>query len=185
MTLPVPEPDPIIPNWLTPLLAIWGAFLSSVALGRNLYRDLTDRPRVKVEAKVRRIVVIPGGQWYAVAPDLEIPDASKQLLIVMSVVNVRRRPVRWEGWGGIYKKPVDGKTGFVVLPRIIPKMLNEGDALGEYTQLEPDGYPANDAVKRLQAWDSTGRNWKISWLRMKKLRKEAREALAANNAPNV
>ncbi len=185
MTLPVPEPDPIIPTWLTPLLAIWGAFLSSVALGWNLYRDLTDRPKVKVEAKVRRIVIIPGGQWYAAAPNLEIPGASQQLFIVMTVVNVRRRPVRWQGWGGVYKKPVNRKTSFVVIPRGIPKTLNEGDTFSEYTDLEANCYPANDTVKRLQAWDSTGRTWKISWLRMRKLRKEAREALAANNAPNA
>jgi hypothetical protein len=182
MPVPVPEPDPIIPTWLTPLLAIWGAFLSSVALGWNLFRDLTDRPKVKVEAKVRRIVVIPGGQWYAAAPNLEIQGASQQLFIVMSIVNVRRRPVRWQGWGGVYKVPENGKKGFVVIPRGLPKSLNEGDTHSEYTELETNGHPVNETVKRLQAWDSTGRNWKISWLRMRKLRREAREAIATNNA---
>lgn len=185
MTLPPIEPVLIIPYWLTPLLAIWGAFLSSIALGWNLYRDLSDRPKVKVEAKVRRIVVAPGGQWYASAPNLDLPGASQQLFIVMSVVNVRRRPVRWQGWGGVYRKPVNGKTSFIVIPRGLPKTLNEGDTFGEYTDLQASGYPADDTVKRLQAWDSTGRVWKISWLQMKKLRKEVREAIAANENPNA
>jgi len=55
MTLPTPQPVPILPEWLTPLLAIWGAFLSSVALGWNLYRDLRDRSKVQVSVRVRRI----------------------------------------------------------------------------------------------------------------------------------
>ena len=182
MHLPVPEYDPIIPWWLTPLLAIWGAFLSSVALGWNLYRDLTSRPKLKVEAKVRRIVVGPDGRWYSVAPNLDVQGASHQLFVVMSVVNTRSRPVQWQGWGGTYRQPVAGKTGFVIIPRGLPVALKDGDTHSEYTELEASGNPANDAVKRLQAWDSTGRNWKISWWRMRKLRGEAKEALA-NNTP--
>jgi len=172
----------MIPWWLTPLLAIWGAFLSSVALGWNFYRDLTSRPKLKVEVKVRRIVVAPGGQWYATAPSLNIEGASEQLFIVMSVVNIRPRPVRWHGWGGIYKKPVAGKTGFVIIPRGLPVTLKDGDTHSEYTELAASGYPADDTVKRLQAWDSTGTNWKLSWWQMRRLRREAKEALASSAA---
>jgi len=182
MPVPVPEYNPIIPYWLTPLLAIWGAFLSSVALGWNLYRDLASRPKAKVEAKVRRIVAVPGAQWYATAPNLDVQGASQQLFVVMSVVNVRSRPIRWQGWGGTYNAPVAGKTGFFIVPRNLPVTLNDGDTHSEFTELDASGYPANDSVKRLQAWDSTGRNWKISWWQMRKLRKEAKEALA-NNTP--
>lgn len=180
MPLPVPEYDPMIPTWLTPLLAIWGAFLSSVALGWNLYRDLTSRPKAKVEAKIRRIVIVPGGQWYAAAPNLNLQGASQQLFVVMSVVSVRSRPIRWQGWGGVYKKPVAGKTGFVIIPRGLPVSLKDGDTHSEYTELEANGYPADDNVKRLQAWDSTGKNWKMSLWAMRKLRKEVKEALAKN-----
>ena len=144
---------------------------------------MTDRPKVKVDVKVRRIVIAPGGQWYAAAPNLELPGASQQLFIVMTVVNVRRRAVRWHGWGGVYSQPENKKTSFFILPRGLPKMLNEGDTFSEYTDLEANCHPANDSVKRLQAWDSTGRIWKISWLQMRKLRKEAQEALATNNPP--
>jgi len=177
MPVPVPEYDPIIPLWLTPLLAIWGAFLSSVALGWNLYRDLTSRPKAKVDAQIRRIVIAPGGQWYAAAPNLNLEGASEQLFVVMSVVNVRPRPIRWQGWGGVYKKPVAGKTGFVVMPRGLPVTLRDGDTHSEYTEIEAGGYPADDSVKRLQAWDSTGRNWTLSWWQMRKLRGEAKKAL--------
>jgi hypothetical protein len=178
MVPPTPQPDPIIPTWLTPLLAIWGAFLSSVALGWNLFRDLTERPKAKVEAKVRRLVTPLGGQWYSISPTLNVEGASRQLFIVMTVVNVRRRAIRWVGWGSVYKKPEGGKNGCIYIPRGLPKTLSEADMHGEYTELEADSL--SDNVRRLQAWDSTGRVWKISWLRMQTLRREAREALAHN-----
>ncbi|HEY2461251.1 MAG TPA: hypothetical protein VGI16_10590 [Candidatus Acidoferrum sp.] len=176
MTTPVAAPD-----WLTPFLAIWGAFLSSIALGWNLFRDLTDRAKIKVEVKIRRLVAVPGGQWYSVAPNLEVDGASQQLFVVMNAVNARRRPIRLQGWGGIYKNPVERKTGFVIIPRGLPRTINEGDTHSEYTELEANCYPANDTVKRFQIWDSTGRNWKISWLKMRKLRREALAAVANNS----
>jgi hypothetical protein len=36
------------PISLTGLIAIYGAVLSSIALGRNLYRDLLDRPHLSL-----------------------------------------------------------------------------------------------------------------------------------------
>jgi hypothetical protein len=96
----------------------------------------------------------------------------------MTVVNVRRRPIRWQGWGGVYKEPVNKKTGFVIVPRGLPKTLNDGDTFSEHTELDANGHPANENVKSLQAWDSTGRNWKISWLRMRELRRGARGTCA-------
>jgi hypothetical protein len=109
-------------------------------------------------------------------PTLRIEGASRQLFLVMTVVNVRRRAIRWMGWGGIYKNPEHGDNACVYMPRGLPKTLSEGDTHSEYTELVADSL--SDNVKRLQAWDSTGRNWRISWLRMRALRKEAREALA-------
>ena len=100
----------------------------------------------------------------------------------MSVVSVRSRPIRWQGWGGVYKKPVAGKTGFVIIPRGLPVTLKDGDTHSEYTELEASGYPADDNVKKLQAWDSTARNWKIFWWQMRKQRNEAKQALANNAA---
>lgn len=177
MPLPVPTYDPIVPWWLTPLIALWGAFLSTFMLGWNLYRDLTNRPKVKVEVRVRRIVQSANGQWYAVAHNLPVQDASEQLFVVMTLVNVRSRPVRWIGWGGKYKTRVNGKDQFFIGPRNLSKMLNDGEDHSELTPIAADGYPPDDNVRSLKAWDSTGRDWKVSWWKMRKLHKELTKAL--------
>jgi hypothetical protein len=173
MTLPTPQPVPLVPEWLTPLLAIWGAFLSSVALGWNLYRDLRDRSRVEVTVRVRRIVQSTDGKWYAVNHDLPVADASEQLFVIMSAVNTGRRPVVWEGWGGKYRKPVNGKTSFAIIPQNLPRRLEEGESHSELTKLEDDLRPAAENVKRIFMWDTTGKRWKLSWWKLRSLRKEA------------
>jgi hypothetical protein len=180
MPVPVPEYDPIIPWWLTPLIAVWGAFLSTLMLGWNLYRDLTNRPKVIVKARVRRLVHLPTGQWYAAAPDLPIQGASQQLFVVMTLANVRSRPVRWVGWGGKYKTPVNGNPEFFIIPTHLPKMLNDGEDHSESAPIAAEGYPPDDNVKILRAWDSTGRDWKLSWWNMRKLHKEFKKALSQN-----
>src|SRR5579863_1658653 len=85
---------------LTGFLAVWGALLSSFTVGWNWYRDLGERPKLKVSAKLRRIVQDAIGRWYAIAPDLQIEGASEKLYIVIDVANVSKRPRRWVGWGG-------------------------------------------------------------------------------------
>jgi hypothetical protein len=47
---------------VTGILAIYGAALSSVGFGWNLYRDLLDKARVKVTAHIRRIVIPAWGR---------------------------------------------------------------------------------------------------------------------------
>jgi hypothetical protein len=173
MTLPTPQPVPILPEWLTPLLAIWGAFLSSVALGWNLYRDLRDRSKLQISVRVRRIVQSTDGKWYAVNHDLPVADASEQLFVIMSAVNTGRRPVVWEGWGGNYHNPVNGKTAFAIIPQNLPRRLEEGETHSELTKLEDDLRPAAKNVKRLFLWDTTGKRWKLSWWKLRALRKEA------------
>ena len=173
MTLPPIEPIPIVPPWVTLCLAIWGAFLSSVTLGWNLYRDLLDHSKLQINARVRRIVQSADGKWYAVNHDLPVVGASEQLFVIISAVNVGRRPVVWEGWGGNYHKPVNGKTSFAIIPWNLPKKLDEGEFHSERTDLGDDLRPASENVKRLFIWDTTGKKWKISWWKMRALRKEA------------
>jgi hypothetical protein len=60
------------PMSLTSLLAFYGAVLSSFGFGWNVYRDLQDRPRLKVSMAIRRIVQSPDGKWYQVEPDLPV-----------------------------------------------------------------------------------------------------------------
>jgi len=157
---------------LTAFLAVWGAILSSITFGWTLYRDLRDRAKVKLTASVRRIGRREGdGAYFAIEPGQNIAGASEELFVVVSVVNVGRRPIRWKGLGGYYHKPVNGKGGFVVSARFLPKMLEEQEAHDEFTNL--DAQFINDNVKRLYIWDAAGGEWSVSRKDMKKLLADA------------
>jgi len=88
---------------LTKFLATWGAILGTFGLGWSLYRDLLDRVKLQISATVRRIGISPDGRYYAIAPNVRLA-ASEKLFVVMTVVNVGRRPVLWEGWGGDHQR---------------------------------------------------------------------------------
>ena len=111
---------------LTKFLAAWGALLGTFGLGWTLYRDLLDRAKLQLSAKVRRIARGLDGKYFAVAHDSQIP-ASEKLFVVMSVVNVGRRPVMWQGWGGRFRKPQAGVGGFFIVGKNLPKMLQEAN----------------------------------------------------------
>ncbi len=156
----------------TDILAIYGAVLASITFGWNLYRDLQDRARLKATAHVRRIVQSEDGTWYAVKPDLQVAGASEQLFVVVNVTNIGRRPLRWEGWGGKYRTPVNGKKSFVIIPRYLPKMLNEGESHSEYTE---ELNPRWQNLKKLTVWDASGKNWYVPRRELKALRRQLRE----------
>jgi hypothetical protein len=164
------------PNHLTEFLAAWGAILSTFGLGWTFYRDLLDRAKLQLSANVRRIARSTDGKYYAVAPRLTV-QATEKLFVVMSVVNVGRRPVMWHGWGGKYYKREDEGTAFFIVGRNLPKMLQEGESHNEMTELEDNLKPASDNVRRLYVWDTTGKEWALSRKQLKQLKKEAREAM--------
>lgn len=160
------------PGYLTEFLAAWGAILSTFGLGWTFYRDLHDRARLKIDAHIRRVVQSADGKWYAIRPDLEAEGASKRLFVVVDVANKGRRPVQWIGWGGKYRTPVNGKTGFSVIPVALPQVLNEGTFHSEYSdQLNPAG----ENVKRLFIWDATGKHWNLTRRALRKLKEESRK----------
>jgi hypothetical protein len=117
------------------------------------------------------------GKYYAVAPDVNI-EASEKLFVAMTVVNVGRRPVLWQGWGGKYHKKKAGKNAFYIMARGLPKMLQEGDSHSELADLGADLSPANENVKQLYVWDPAGKEWALSRKQLKQLKKETREATA-------
>jgi hypothetical protein len=164
-----------IPFSVTTFLAIWGALLSSATFGWNLRRDLSDRARLQLTARVRKLVVGADGQWFAASPNADVHPATDELYVVMSVVNVGRRPVQWQSWGGCYRRTVNNKTGIFIVGRDLPKMLNEGESHQELTVLGADLLPANDKVKTLSVSDASGKEWKLSWWQMRKLRNEAKQ----------
>ena len=159
---------------LTAFLAVWGAILSSITFGWTLYRDLRDRAKIKLTAEVRRIGQRDAdGKLFSIEPGQDIPGASKRLFVVVSVVNVGRRPLCWKGVGGYYRKPVNGKSGFVVNTRFLPKTLEEQEEHNEITEL--DDQIVNDNIKTLSVWDVAGRKWSVSRGDMRKLVIDARK----------
>lgn len=156
---------------LRDFIALYAAIVSSVVFGWNLYRDLQNKARLKVDMHIRSIVQSPDGKWYQVSPDLPVVGASEQLFLVANVTNIGRRPIKWTGWGGKYHKRHKGKKGFVIQPTSIPIMLPEGETFSELT---PDLAAVSDDVERLFVWDATGKYWYLSRRALKKLKEERR-----------
>jgi hypothetical protein len=169
------------PISLTSLLAFYGAVLSSFGAGWNFYRDLRDKARLKVSMSIRRIAYSPDGKWYQVKPDLPVQGASEKLYVVVNVTNAGRRPVKWTGWGGEYKTPHNGRTGFWIQPTHIPLMLPEGESSSEFTD---DLEAAGEDVKKLFIFDATGKNWHLSWNALRKLKDECRKFRPAPAQPH-
>lgn len=151
---------------VTDVLAVYGAALASIGFGWNLYRDLLDKPRLRLSANIMRLVQTPDGRNYFFRPNLPVEGASEQLFLVMEVTNIGRRPLRWVGWGGKYSVPARGKD-FAVIPVGLPKMLNEGESHTEFTH---DANPEN--IKRLFIWDGTDKRRYVSRLALRKLKKQ-------------
>jgi hypothetical protein len=164
---------------LTTFLAAWGALLATFGLGWNLYRDLLDRSKLQISARVRRIGRSGDGKHYAVSPTLKV-QASEKLFVVMTVVNVGRRPVLWQGWGGKYRKPEADGSSFFIVGQNLPKMLQEGESHCELTELDRDYKPASENVKTLFVWDAAGKHWALSRKQLKELKDEARKSLASS-----
>lgn len=164
------------PHWpftLTTFLATWGAILSSVTFGWNLLRDLRDKAKLTISANVRAIITRIDGAQLAVKPELLGDDEYSILHVVISFANVGRRPLRLKSLGGLYKEPVNGKRGFVVSARDLPKTLAEAEAHDEYTDFVPPF--TNDNLKELYVSDSFGREWKLSGRQLRQLRKDCKQ----------
>ena len=159
---------------LTSVLAIWGAVLSSITFGWNLFRDVRDRPDVKLKGTLGQLVTDAVGRLHfgsmnfiegQTDNDPNVPTQFK-----LTITNTGRRRVRVEGWAGIRGR---GMPKALHLSRGLPKMLEEGESHEELTD-EPLKILGDD-VKRIVAWDSAGREWKLSRCELRKLKKEAKK----------
>lgn len=140
---------------LVAFLAVWGAILSSIAFGWNLYRDLTDRGKLRVHCFIGKIA------------DSASPRKPEELddYLVYSVTNVGKRPILLKHIGGIEKK-----NNFIILPHNpLPKMLLPGEYFLDYTE-ELD--ILDEDLRHLIAVDSLGRNHKVPRRQVRKLKRE-------------
>jgi hypothetical protein len=165
-------PSPSSSLSVTDVLAIWGAVLSSVAVGWNLYRDWLDRGKLRISASLRRLVKGVDGKLYSVKHDLPIADASAETYVVTTAINAGRRPVMFKSWGGTWHQPVAGKNTFIIVGVDLPKMLREGEYHSEFTNELTERI---ENVKKISVWDAFGKEWNVSRRGLQKLKQEARD----------
>ena len=169
---------------LTKFLATWGAIVSTAALSVTLYREWLDRAKLQISASIRRIAVSDDGKMVAaVAPDAKV-EASEQLYVMMNVVNVGRRPIVWEGWGGKYHKREKIGNAFHIGGKNLPKKLLEGESHQEFALLQSDLKPVSDNVKSLFVWSAAGTHWALSEKQLNELKEQARKAVAPQSKGN-
>src|SRR5262249_1578622 len=157
---------------LTEFLATWGALLSTFGLGWNLYRDLHDRARIRLDARIRRLGRGEDGRMFAVSPNLPVADASQPLYVCITVVNEGRRPILITTWGGTWIKPRNGRSSFVIYGRDLPKMLTEGQQYNDWTD---ELVSEVENIKSLSIFDSVDKEWKLPEKTLEKLKEEARK----------
>ena len=136
---------------ITLTIAIYGALLSSILLGWKIYRDLTDRGRLRVHCSIGKIV-IPGG-----------PKDENDYLFY-NVTNIGRKPIVVTHIGGSMTQ-----QNFMILPKDLPKTLKPGEFSHEYTT---DLSCLNDNLLCLWAMDSLGKYHKVKRCVLKDLIKK-------------
>ena len=137
-----------IPRWLekvisshvsgTDIVAWWGATAGTIALGWNVLRHARSKGRMKLDGIYQL-------------------DRSKNLLppgFAVRVTNVGSKPVLVQGLAIERKKGSDPSHYF--FPCENPRMLARGKFFVQV--IDPNGWLPTD-VKRLYAWDSSGKHW--------------------------
>ena len=147
----------------TALLAIYGALLSSGLLGWTIFRDLTDKGKLKVYCYIGNLVRSHG-------------PVDKNDYLVYSVTNVGRRPILVTHVGG--KKKKDEFADFIIITDKLPKMLNPGEFHLEYS---PDLSVLDDDLVCLHALDSLNNSHKVKKAVMKDLIKKGKNIRASRN----
>lgn len=138
---------------VTLIIAIWGAVLSTIAIIWSVYRDLTDKGRLRVSCYVGSLVT----------PGVRIKKGN---CLIWNVVNVGRQPVLLTNIGGMF----ENNTGFIVQTTTpLPKMLSPGeyvlDHMVDFMSLDGKN------LKALVAMDSFGRVFKAPRKQLKELQK--------------
>lgn len=136
----------------TTILAIWGAALSTFAVGWQFFRDISQRARLRLSCYV--------------AMKVYDDHIDKKEHLVFHVTNIGKEPVMLHSIGGKLK----GKTNFMIKTgQELPMMLKPGEYYMNY-MLSPDSF--NEDTRALFASDTISREWKLSSRRFRNLKKE-------------
>jgi hypothetical protein len=139
---------------LTTILATWGALLSSFAVGWNVYRDFSDKGRLKVDCYVGKHIM-PG------------VGVVKENILVWSITNVGKRPIIIAHIGGAFRK-----DEFILTTKTnLPHKLEPGEYIVENTN---DLQILKEEVKELFAMDTLGNKYKAPRKRLKQAIKSSR-----------
>lgn len=138
---------------LTQFLAIWGAVVSTIAIGWNILRDLRDRGRLQVFCYVGEVV---GGA----GP----PDPRPKL--VYKVTNAGRKPIVVTHIGGELQ---NGNHFMVNTREPMPKALQPGEF---YLDFAEDLRILDQSPIALWAIDSLGKHWRVPRKQLRYLLRE-------------
>jgi hypothetical protein len=156
---------------MTALLAVYGAVVSSFVAGWNVFRDLRDRPSVKVRAKIGYIMTNSDGRQLFVAYTWALRRGivpGTQPLLKLTFTNSGRRVITLSMWGAVLK--AGSATPLLFCPPLsLPKSLTEGESVDEFTT---DLSVLDDKTKRIWVQDSTERSWYLPRHNLKSIRKD-------------
>jgi hypothetical protein len=146
---------------ITTFLAVWGALLSTFAIGWNVYRDFSEKGRLKVDCYIGKSI-----------SDLE--GISKQDYLIWSITNVGNRSVIISNIGGAFTD-----CDFMLNTRNrMPHKLNSGEYIIEYS---PDLSILTKNIKELFVIDTIGKKYKASNKRLKQAIQSAKKKVGAKN----
>lgn len=153
----IDAPTTFLTAWGDVLLSTVAIILSSIAIGWNIYRDLTDKGRLQVSCYLSKMVV-PG-----------VGIDPKEYL-VWSIVNNGRQPILLTTIGGLCRN----KEAFL-LPNPtcqLPIMLRPGEFVLEYQEASEFGKLIDSDLVALTAIDSLNRTYKSPRKQIRKIKKD-------------
>jgi hypothetical protein len=141
----------------TDVLALWGAIIATATATWTILRDSSDRGKVAIDVSV--------GRFY--------PTHQDQDILFITITNVGKRPVLIKSWGMKLRKPLNGKEPFIVIvPRGLPRVLNETDYHNEWTH---DVSWLTEDVEHLWVLDSSGKHWHAPKKQLRRAIEDARK----------
>ncbi len=154
----------------TDLIALGGLIIASISLGWNMLNEIRKTPRAKVTAMVAEMVQQVN------------PESGKHTYLDITITNIGSRPLRINGVGydGYKWWWLPHKIAhFMIVPRALPKTLNDGEQHTEFEIYKPEQFQEllDNNINRLYAWDTSGRKHSMSRLRMLRLKEDIHKHL--------
>lgn len=143
-------------------IAIWGAVLSTIAFGWNIFRAVTHHGKLRVSC-YRAIII---GVGYR----------DEKTYLAYNITNIGKEPVLVTHFGGTIKDPKH--NAFCITPESgeIPKMLQPGEQIFLKTNIDLMKEFLNETLLTLNVTDSLGRKFNCPKRDIKKILKEEKEA---------